>query len=211
MPSTPTLLAFAAAATALVLLPGPNLIFIVSRGIAQGRRAALASTLGVTTATSAFVVLTAFGLTALISSSVIAFSVVKYAGVAYLLHLAVREFRSRGRFRLEQPPPVSSSRAYLDAFLVGITNPKVALFFLAFFPQFVHPASGPVVPQVLVLGAVFVTIGLTSDSMYALAAGSIGRWLARRPQAMHRSRYLSGAVYLALGGAAVLTGGPQRA
>ncbi len=87
----------------------------------------------------------------------------------------------------------------------------MALFFLAFFPQFVHPASGPVVPQVLVLGAVFVTIGLTSDSMYALAAGSIGRWLARRPQAVHRSRYLSGAVYLALGGAAVLTGGPQRA
>lgn len=211
MPSTPTLLAFAAAATALVLLPGPNLIFIVSRGIAQGRRAALASTLGVTTATSVFVVLTAFGLTALISSSVIAFSVVKYAGVAYLLHLAVREFRSRGRFRLEQPPPASSGRAYLDAFLVGITNPKVALFFLAFFPQFVHPALGPVVPQVLVLGAVFVTIGLTSDSMYALAAGSIGRWLARRPQAMHRSRYLSGAVYLALGGAAGLTGGPQRA
>ena len=97
MPSAPTLLAFSAAATALVLLPGPNLIYIVSRGIAQGRRAALASTLGVTCATTVFVVLTAFGLTALISSSALAFAVVKYAGVAYLVHLAVREFRSRGR------------------------------------------------------------------------------------------------------------------
>ena len=210
MPSAPTLLAFAAAATALVLLPGPNLLYIVSRGIAQGRRAALASTLGVTCATAAFVVLTAFGLTALISSSALAFAVVKYAGVAYLVHLAIREFRSHGRFRLEAPAPVSTRRAFGDAFLVGITNPKVALFFLAFFPQFVHAEAGSVATQVLVLGAVFLAIGLTSDSAYALAAGSIGTWLARRPRVMGRSHYLSGGVYLALGGAALLTGGPQR-
>jgi threonine/homoserine/homoserine lactone efflux protein len=205
------LLAFAAAAAALVLLPGPNLLYIISRGIAQGRRAALASTLGVTVATAVFVVLTAFGLTALISSSVVAFSVVKYAGVAYLGHLAFREFRSRGRFRLEAPPPVSTRRAFVDAFLVGITNPKVALFFLAFFPQFVHPEAGPVVTQVLVLGAVFVAIGLTFDSTYALTAGSIGGWLTRRPHVMSRSHYLSGTIYLALGGAALLTDGSRRA
>jgi len=211
MPSAPTLLAFAAAATALVLLPGPNLIYIVSRGIAQGRRAALASTLGVTTATAVFVVLTAFGLTALIASSTIAFSAVKYAGVAYLGYLAVREFRSEGRFRLEAPPPVTNGRAFVDAFLVGITNPKVALFFLAFFPQFVHADAGPVATQVLVLGAVFLAIGVTSDSAYALAAGSIGAWLARRPTAVSRSRYLSGTIYLALGGAALLTDSTRRA
>jgi threonine/homoserine/homoserine lactone efflux protein len=211
MPSAGTLLAFAAAATALVLLPGPNLIYIVSRGVAQGRRAALASTLGVTTATAVFVVLTAFGLTALISSSVVAFSVVKYAGAGYLVFLAVREFRSRGRLRLEGAAPVSTRRAYGDAFLVGITNPKVALFFLAFFPQFVHADAGSVASQVLVLGAVFVAIGLTSDSAYALAAGSIGAWLARRPQALSRSHYLSGTIYLALGGAALLTDGTRRA
>ncbi|HEY7723307.1 MAG TPA: LysE family translocator [Pedococcus sp.] len=211
MPSVPTLLAFSAAAAALVLLPGPNLLYIISRGIAQGRRAALASTLGVTAATAVFVALTAFGLTALISSSVVAFSVVKYAGVAYLVHLAVREFRSHGRFRLEQPAPVSSRRAFADAFVVGITNPKVALFFLAFFPQFVHADAGPVATQVLVLGAVFVAIGLTFDSTYALASGAIGGWLARRPRVMSRSHYVSGAVYLALGGAALLTDGSRRA
>ena len=211
MPSAPTLLAFAAAATALVLLPGPNLIYIVSRGIAQGRRAALASTLGVATATAVFVVLTAFGLTALIASSTIAFSAVKYAGVAYLGYLAVREFRSKGRLQLEAPSPVTHGRAFVDAFLVGITNPKVALFFLAFFPQFVHADAGPVATQVLVLGAVFLAIGVTSDSAYALAAGSIGAWLARRPTAVSRSRYLSGTIYLALGGAALLTDSARRA
>ena len=162
MPSAPTLLAFSRLPQPSSCF-GPNLLYIISRGIAQGRRAALASTLGVTAATAVFVVLTAFGLTALISSSVVAFSVVKYAGVAYLVYLAVREFRS-GRFRLEQPPPVSSRRAFADAFVVGITNPKVALFFLAFFPQFVHADAGPVTTQVLVLGAVFVAIGLTFDS-----------------------------------------------
>jgi threonine/homoserine/homoserine lactone efflux protein len=211
MPSAPTLLAFSAAATALVLLPGPNLLYIVSRGIAQGRRAALASTLGVACATTVFVVLTAFGLTALISSSALAFSVVKYAGVAYLVHLAVREFRARGRFRLEAPASVSTRRAFVDAFLVGITNPKVALFFLAFFPQFVHTGGGSVTTQVLVLGGVFVAIGVTFDSAYAVASGSVGAWLARRPRVMRRSHVVSGTVYLALGGAALLTGGPQRA
>ena len=211
MPSAATLLAYSAAAAALVLLPGPNLIYIVSRGIAQGRRAALASTLGITTATAVFVVLTALGLTALVASSALAFAVVKYAGVAYLLVLAVREFRSRGRLLLDQPARVSTGRAYLDAFAVGITNPKVALFFVAFFPQFVHPEAGPVVTQVLVLGAVSVVIGLLSDSACAVSAGSIGAWLARRPGIQRRSHHVSGLVYLALGGAAALTGGPQRA
>lgn len=211
MPSPTTLLAFAAAAAALVLVPGPNLLYIISRGISQGRRSALASTLGVASATAVFVVLTALGLTAVISSSVVAFTAVKYAGVAYLVFLAVRELRSRGRFKLETPPPVSGRRAFADAFLVGITNPKVALFFLAFFPQFIHPADGAVATQALVLGTVFVVIGVTFDSLYALSAGAIGAWLARRPKAMRRSHLVSGTVYLALGGAALLTGGPQRA
>ena len=210
MPSATTLLAFSAAAAALVLVPGPNLLYIISRGISQGRRSALASTAGVASATAVFVVLTALGLTAVISSSVVAFTVVKYAGVGYLVHLAVRELRSRGRFKLETPPPVSGRRAFGDAFLVGITNPKVALFFLAFFPQFIHPSAGPVAGQALVLGAVFVVIGVTFDSLYALTSGSIGAWLARRPKAMRRSHLVSGTVYLALGGAALLTGGPQQ-
>ena len=148
---------------------GPNLLYIVSRGIAQGRRAALASTLGVTAATAVFVVLTAFGLTALIASSVVAFSVVKYAGVAYLVYLAVREFRSTAGSGWSSSTAGELPAGFRRRVRGGITNPKVALFFLAFFPQFVHADAGPVTTQVLVLGAVFVAIGVTSDSAYALA------------------------------------------
>lgn len=209
MPSSATLASFALAATALILLPGPAMLFLVSRGIGQGRRLALASMLGIETATATFVVLTAFGLTALISGSVIAFSVVKYAGAAYLVYLAVKEFRSRGRFAPQAPRVASAGRAFADAYLVGITNPKTAVFFLAFFPQFVHPGSGPVWSQVLVLGAVFVVIGAVFDGAYALGAGTLGSWLGRHPRAVSRQRWVSGSIYLALGGLAAVAG-PQK-
>jgi threonine/homoserine/homoserine lactone efflux protein len=211
MPTAPTLASFALAATALILLPGPAMLFLVSRGIGQGRRLALASTLGIEAATATMVLLTAFGLSALISSSVVAFSVVKYAGAAYLVYLAVREFRSRGHFSLQATPVAGPWRAFFDAYLVGISNPKTAVFFLAFFPQFVHPESGPVWSQVLVLGAIFFVIGLVFDSTYALSAGSIGQWLQRHPTAMNRQKFVSGGIFLAMGGVAALTGSPQKA
>jgi threonine/homoserine/homoserine lactone efflux protein len=213
MPSASTLASFALAATALILLPGPAMLFLVSRGIGQGRRLALASTAGIEAATATMVLLTAFGLSALISSSVVAFSIVKYAGAAYLVFLAVREFRARGHFTLTAAPVSGPVRAFVDAYLVGISNPKTAVFFLAFFPQFVHQgpgASGPVWSQVLVLGAVFVVIGLVFDSTYALSAGSVGQWLQRHPKAMDRQKFVSGGIFLAMGGAAALTGHPQR-
>jgi threonine/homoserine/homoserine lactone efflux protein len=211
MPSTPTLASFALAATALILLPGPAMLFLISRGIGQGsRRLALASMAGIETATSAMVVATAFGLSAVISSSVVAFSVVKYAGAAYLVFLAVREFRSRGHFALDRVAVTNPRRAFGDAFLVGISNPKTAVFFVAFFPQFLHREAGPIWSQVLVLGAIFVAIGALLDSVYALAAGTIGRWLARHPRAVERQKYVSGGIFLAMGGAAALTGHPTR-
>jgi threonine/homoserine/homoserine lactone efflux protein len=208
MPSTPTLASFALAATALILLPGPAMLFLVSRGIGQGRRLAMASTLGIEAATATMVVLTALGLSALISSSVVAFAVVKYAGAAYLLYLAVREFRSRGHFTLQAQAVKGARRAFLDAYLVGISNPKTAVFFLAFFPQFVHGDAGPVWSQVVVLGGVFVLIGLVLDSVYALSAGSVGSWLQRHPVALRRQKLVSGSIFLAMGGAAALTGHP---
>ena len=212
MPSAATLGTFALAATALILLPGPAMLFLISRGIGQGsRRLALASMAGIETATALMVVATAFGLSAVISASVVAFSVVKYAGAAYLLWLAVREFRSRGHFALTRVPVTNPRRAFGDAFLVGITNPKTAVFFVAFFPQFLHRESGPVWSQVLVLGAVFVVIGALFDSVYALSAGSLGQWLARHPRAVERQKYVSGSIFLVMGGAAALTGHPQKA
>jgi threonine/homoserine/homoserine lactone efflux protein len=211
MPSPATLGTFALAATALVLLPGPAMLFLVSRGIGQGRRLAFASTLGIEAATATMVLLTAFGLSALITSSVIAFSIVKYAGAAYLVLLAIREFRSKGHFSLEARAVAGPARAFFDAYLVGISNPKTAVFFLAFFPQFVHPSSGPVWSQVLVLGGIFVLIGLVLDSCYALSAGTFGSWLQRHPRALERQKFVSGGIFLAMGGAAALTGHPQRA
>jgi threonine/homoserine/homoserine lactone efflux protein len=156
------------------------------------------------------VLATAFGLSAVISSSVLAFSVVKYAGAAYLLFLAVRELRSRGHFALSERPEASARRSFADAFLVGISNPKTAVFFVAFFPQFLHPESGPVWSQVLVLGAIFVVIGAVFDSGYALSAGSVGSWLTRHPRALDRQRFVSGGIFLAMGGAAALTGHPSK-
>ena len=210
MPSTPTLASFALAATALILLPGPAMLFLVSRGIGQGRRLAMASTLGIEAATATMVVLTAVGLSAIISSSVVAFSVVKYAGAAYLVYLAVREFRSRGHFSVQAKGVESAGRAFVDAYLVGISNPKTAVFFLAFFPQFVHADAGPVWSQVVVLGAVFVLIGLVLDSVYALSAGTVGSWLQRHPVALRRQKLVSGSIFLAMGGAAALSGHPTR-
>lgn len=210
MPSTTTLGTFALAATALILLPGPAMLFLVSRGIGQGRRLAIASTLGIEAATATMVLLTALGLTAIISSSVLAFSVVKYAGAAYLVYLAIREFRSRGHFSLDSAVVPHARRAFLDAYLVGISNPKVAVFFLAFFPQFLHPGAGPVWRQVLVLGAIFVAIGMALDSVYALSAGSVGNWLQRHPRALDRQKFVSGGIFLAMGGASALTGHPSK-
>ena len=212
MPSTPTLASFALAATALILLPGPAMLFLISRGIGQGsRRLAVASMAGIETATAVMVVATAFGLSAVISSSVLAFSVVKYAGAAYLVWLAVKEFRSKGHFSLDRAPVTHSRRAFGDAFLVGISNPKTAVFFVAFFPQFLHRESGPIWSQVLVLGAIFVAIGAVFDSLYALSAGTIGQWLHRHPRAVERQKYVSGSIFLVMGGAAALTGHPQKA
>lgn len=211
MPSPATLGAFALAATALILLPGPAMLFLVSRGIGQGsRRLALASMSGIETATAVMVVATAFGLAALVSTSMLAFSVVKYAGAAYLVWLAFREFRSRGHFSLERVPVTNPRRAFGDAFLVGISNPKTAVFFVAFFPQFLHRDAGPVWSQVLVLGAVLLAIGVLFDSGYALAASTVGRWLSRHPRAVERQRYVSGGIFLLMGGAAALTGHPQK-
>ena len=106
-------------------------------------------------------------------------------------------------------PVTTSRRAFGDAFLVGISNPKTAVFFVAFFPQFLHRESGPIWSQVLVLGAVFVVIGAVFDSFYALSAGRIGRWLGRHPQAVERQKYVSGSIFLVMGGAAALTGQPS--
>lgn len=205
MPSTVTLLLFAAASVAVVAVPGPNVLFVLARGISGGRRAAVVSVLGVETATLCFVAAAAFGLTAVLASSALAFAVVRYAGAGYLVYLGIRALADRRGIR--PAAPVRDGRVFRQAFTVGIANPKVALFFVAFLPQFVSPAAGSATGQVLVLGLVFLAVATVLDLGWALLAGLLAGWLRRHPALLRRQRFVTGPVYLGLGAYAVVAGG----
>lgn len=217
MPEPETLAVFALAALALVALPGPNLLYISARSLSEGRRAGLVSVLGIETGTLVHVTAAAVGVSALLASSAVAFGVVRYAGAAYLIYLGLRTLlvRKAGPEAEAAPAPAPGlARVYRQAVLVQVLNPKVALFFLAFLPQFVDPARGAVAGQTLVLGAIVATIvatiGVTISSLWALAADAAGARLRERVGPSERfargQRYVTGGVYLALGAAAALTG-----
>ncbi len=206
VPEPSTLLLFAVSALALVAVPGPNLIYIVTRSIDQGRGAGVASALGVETATLVHIAAAAAGLSAALASSATAFTVVKYAGAAYLVFLALRAFRERGDEA--ERAPAAGRRVFAQGFVVNLLNPKVALFFLAFLPQFVDPGAGAAWTQVIVLGGLLAAIGLSVDLMYALAAGSLGGLIRGNAAVARRRGRMAGGVYLAL--AAVTLAGGRR-
>jgi len=192
---------FCVAALALLLIPGPAVLYVVVQSAEQGRRVGLASVAGIHLGTLVHVAAATAGLSALIVASDAAFSTVKYAGAGYLAFLGVRKL-------LERDPPADARertrllrRAFLRGAVVNVLNPKTALFFLAFLPQFVDAERGGVWSQALVLGLVFVALGLVSDSLYALAAGTIAGVLRRRRRLL---RFGSGAMYIGLGAAAAL-------
>jgi threonine/homoserine/homoserine lactone efflux protein len=201
-PDSTSLWLFSAAAVALLAIPGPAVLYIVVQSAEQGRRVGLASVAGVHLGTLVHVVAAAVGLSALIVASAVAFSVVKYAGAAYLVYLGVRKLLERDMPTVLQQRTEPLRRAFVRGAVVNVLNPKTALFFLAFLPQFVDTDRGGVWSQALVLGLVFVGLGLISDSLYALAAGTVGALLRRRRRAM---RYGSGLVYIGLGATAALT------
>jgi threonine/homoserine/homoserine lactone efflux protein len=201
VPDLATLVLFAASAATLVLIPGPNLIYIVTRSVESGRRAGLASVLGIETGTMIHVAAAAFGLSALLASSAVAFEIVKYAGVAYLVYLGVRALRAGGAPET-RIAPAGMRRTVAEGVLVNVLNPKVSLFFLAFLPQFVDAEKGSAVTQILVLGLVFMAIAATLDLLFVLGAGLAGKRLGGGG-----SRRLAGGVYLALAALAAATGG----
>jgi threonine/homoserine/homoserine lactone efflux protein len=201
MPEPTTLLLFAGSAATLVLVPGPNLIYIVTRSVEAGRRAGLASVLGVEAGTMIHVAAAAVGLSALLASSAVAFEVVKYAGVAYLVYLGVRALRAGGSPET-RAAAAGMRRTVAEGVLVNVLNPKVSLFFLAFLPQFVDPERGAAATQVLILGAVFMVVASVLDLLFVLAAGALGERLGGGG-----SRRLAGGVYLALAAMAAATGG----
>lgn len=199
MPDPSTLAIFSLAALALIAVPGPAVLYVVGRGLAGGRRTALVSALGIEVGGLVHVAAAALGLSALIVSSATAFTAVKYAGAAYLVLLGIRELRGRGGDGEERAQgPVPLRRAFWQGVLVNALNPKTALFFLAFLPQFVDPAAGSVVVQILVLGGVFVAIAFVCDSAWGLAAGALGPRLKDGVRRRVR-RWGSGSVFVALG------------
>jgi threonine/homoserine/homoserine lactone efflux protein len=209
MPSTSTFLLFGLAALGLLVIPGPAVLYIVTRSIHQGRAAGLVSVLGVATGSLVHVAAAALGLSALLMSSSVAFEAVKLVGAAYLIWLGIRTLRGReDEHEPEQADPARLSRAYTQGVVVNVLNPKTALFFLAFLPQFVDPGAGRPAPQMLVLGALFVTLGVLSDGTYALVASRLGRWLRTHRGFARNRRYVTGGVYVALGATAALTGHP---
>lgn len=207
VPRSSTLAVFAAAAFALLLVPGPAVLYIVTRSAEHGRRVGLAGVLGVHLGTLVHIAAAAAGLSALLVSSATAFSLVKYAGAAYLIGVGVRRLLlAPVDAAAPDRPPTSARGALAQGVAVNVLNPKTALFFLAFLPQFVDPSRGPVALQVVVLGLVFVALGLMSDSAYAVAAASLAGRIRRRGLSLaRRGQRASGLVFVGLGVMAALT------
>lgn len=207
MPTVSTLAVFAVAALALLVVPGPSVMYIVTRGISQGRQAALVSVLGVQSGTLVHIAAVALGLSALLVSSATAFNVVKYAGAIYLIGLGIKTMLSRGDAHAGRTmEPDRLRRIYAQGAVVNILNPKTALFFLALFPQFVKQDRGSVLGQTLALGGIFLVIALLSDGTYAMLSGTFGGWLRERAGFARAQRYVSGVIYVGLGVVASLAG-----
>jgi threonine/homoserine/homoserine lactone efflux protein len=206
MPDPGTLLVFAGAALALIVIPGPAVLYILAQSVEHGRRAGVVSAVGVATGGLLHIVAAAVGVSALVVSSAVAFSVVKYLGAAYLLYLGVRRLLDRSEEEEQEVPrEARAALIFRRGVVVNVLNPKTALFFLAFLPQFVDPDRGAVLPQTLVLGALFVVLALLSDSLYALAAGALATRLRRRSgRSRDARRYAGAAVYMSLGTATAL-------
>jgi threonine/homoserine/homoserine lactone efflux protein len=211
MPAPATIGLFAVAALALLVIPGPSVLYIVTRSAAQGRRAGLVSVLGIHTGTLVHIAAAATGLSALLLASATLFDVVKLAGAAYLVCLGVARLLRKVTPDAQVVERASLRRVYGQGFVVNLLNPKTALFFVAFFPQFVQSGHGPVVAQILVLGAVFVLLGLLSDGTYALVSGTLASRLKARAATRRPRRQWSGLVLIGLGLFAATTRRPTPA
>lgn len=201
------LLAFMLTSLVIIVIPGPSVLFVIGRAIALGRRAGVLSVVGNALGTIPAVIAVAFGVGAIVASSVVAFTVIKIAGALYLVYLGIQAIRHRhAHIPGIQQRPTRARRLLAEGFIVGLTNPKTIAFFVAVLPQFVDPTAGPVWLQLLLLGLVFEAIALASDSIWALAAGTARAWFARSPRRISTLSATGGVMMIGLGGALALTG-----
>jgi len=200
MPGTASLLSFAVAALVVLLIPGPGVLYVVARSVSQGPRAGLVSTLGLSTGALVHVVGATVGLSAILLTSATAFGVVKALGAGYLIYLGLRALVTReSRVDTSIAVPRTFRRLFTDGVIVSVFNPKIAVFFLAFLPQFAEPSRGPVARQVLFLGLLYVVLALCTDSGYAFVAGRLRNLFVSKLSKSAMPRVLSGVVYMGLG------------
>ncbi|MET8783627.1 LysE family translocator [Streptomyces sp. NPDC004589] len=201
--------AFLAVVAVLIAVPGPSVVFVVGRGVALGRRAALATAVGNNGGVLIQAVLVAFGLGAVVARSIVVFSVLKFAGALYLVYLGVQTWRHRGELAVtdaQQRPPTNVRRIARQGFVVGVSNPKGFLIFSAVLPQFVNRSAGHVTLQLLLLGIVCAAVALVSDSAWGLLAGTARGWFRGSPRRLSAIGAVSGTVMVGLGVRLALTG-----
>jgi len=201
------LIGFIAAALVVLLIPGPGVVYVIARSASQGLRAGLASALGLSVGALVHVAAAAVGLSAILVTSATAFGIVKLLGAGYLIYLGLSAlFASRPAAEMDPPSPLPLLRLFMDGVVVSIFNPKIAVFILAFLPQFVDPGGGPAGAQILMLGLIYAGLALFTDGAYALLAGSL-RHLARG-KVMQGAwpRYITGSLYIGLGMNAAFSG-----
>jgi threonine/homoserine/homoserine lactone efflux protein len=212
-PNHTSLLIFVSTAALLLAIPGPAVLYIVGRSIGQGPNAGLVSALGIGVGTLIHTAAAAVGLSALLVSSATAFSVVKYLGAAYLVYLGIQRLRSKESLAAASDtsaPRVKLTRVFSQGVVVNVLNPKTALFFFAFLPQFIEPARGHVATQILSLGVLFACMGTASDSLWAIFSGSVAGWLRNNQRWMRNERYVSGGILISLGLATAFAGSSAR-
>jgi threonine/homoserine/homoserine lactone efflux protein len=200
MPHTSSLLAFALVSLGLVLTPGPNMIYLISRSITQGHAAGIVSLGGVALGFVVYMLCAAFGITALLLAVPFAYEALRFAGAAYLLYLAWQAVKPGGRspFQVKKLSIDSPRKLFLMGFATNLLNPKIAMLYLALLPQFIDPTAGSVLTQSLVLGAIQIAISVSINAMIAMAAGTIALFLATRPSWALVQRYLMGTVLAGL-------------
>ena len=206
VPGAANLTLFVGAALALLLVPGPAVLYIVGRSMEQGRVAGLVSMAGIHAATMVHIAAAALGLSALLASSSFAVDLVKYAGAAYLIWLGLRKIFAG---EAAEAPTVRTRRyrrMFRDGFIVNLLNPKTAIFFFAFLPQFVEVGRGHVAMQIAVLGLILASLGVITDGAYALAAGAFGNWLRKSRGFARFERYFGGLLMIGLGITAAVAG-----
>ncbi len=205
----PSLLAFALASLALIVIPGPSVLFVIGRSLALGRLGGLLSVVGNALGMLPLVIAVALGIGAIVAQSLVLFTIIKFVGAAYLVYLGVQAIRHRRHTAVTHEaisPRKSRWRILSEGFVVGLTNPKSLVFFVAVLPQFVDYHAGGIPLQLFELGAVFLVLALTFDSIWALAAGTARQWFGRSPKRVERLGATGGVLMIGLGGVLAFTG-----